>query len=88
LLYFGVLAVGLLGSLIAYFRPRGMAIAMFATALAQAAVTVAALTAGWGAPANGPAEIIGLNGFFVVLWVASAALFREAARRASEQIEG
>lgn len=34
--YFEVLAVGIIGALIARFRPRGMARALFATALAGA----------------------------------------------------
>ena len=46
LMYFGVLAVGIIGALIARFRPRGMARALFATALARL-VSVFALTAGW-----------------------------------------
>ncbi len=34
LMYFGVLAVGIIGAVIARFQPRGMALALFATALA------------------------------------------------------
>lgn len=79
LMYFGVLAVGIIGALIARFRPRGMARALFATALAQALVTVIALIAGLGLPWSGPAEILGLNGFFIALFVGSAWLFRRAA---------
>ena len=47
LMYFGVLAVGITGALIARFRPHGMARALFATALAQTSVAVIALIAGW-----------------------------------------
>src|SRR5688500_20220430 len=43
LMYFGVLAVGIVGALIARFRPRGMARALFATALAQTSVAAIAL---------------------------------------------
>jgi hypothetical protein len=46
LMYFGVLAVGVTGALIARFRPHGMARALLATALAQALVAVIALIAG------------------------------------------
>jgi hypothetical protein len=35
-MYIGVLAVGIIGAIIARLRPRGMARALFATALAQA----------------------------------------------------
>jgi hypothetical protein len=80
LMYFGVLAVGIIGALIARFRPRGMAHALFATALAQTWVAVIALIAGLGYPWSGPLELSALNGFFVVLWLISAWLFRKAAR--------
>ena len=79
LMYFGVLAVGFIGAVIARFRPRGMARALVATALAQALVAVISLGAGLGQPWSGPLELSLLNGFFVVLFVASAWLFRRAA---------
>ncbi len=80
LMYFGVLAVGIIGALIARFRPHGMARALFATALAQASVAVIALIAGLGRPWSGPLELSALNGFFVALFVGSAVLFRRAGR--------
>ncbi|MFQ5568895.1 MAG: hypothetical protein ACE5G0_04420 [Rhodothermales bacterium] len=80
LMYFGVLAVGVVGAFIARFQPRGMALALFATALAQALVAAIALVAGMGSPVSGPLEIVGVNGFFVALFVGSALLFRHAAR--------
>ena len=79
LMYFGVLAVGIIGAIFARFQPRGMARALFATALAQASVAVVALSAGLGSPGSGPLEIATLNGFFVALFVGSAWLFRRAA---------
>ncbi len=79
LTYVGVLAVGVIGALIARFRPHGMARALFATALAQALVAMIALIAGLGSPGSGPLEILVLNGFFVALFVGSAWLFRRAA---------
>lgn len=85
LLYYGVLAIGLLGALLVRFRPRGMARAMFATALAQAAVALGAAVAGAGTPYGGALEIVALNGFFVALWVGSALLFRRAARERPPQ---
>ena len=82
LLHGGVLAVGIVGAVGARFRPRGMARALVATALAQASVGVTALVAGWGATGpTWPAEILGLTGFFAALWLLSAAQFRKAARR-------
>ena len=85
LMYGGVLAVGIIGAIIARFQPDGMARALFATALAQALVAVIALLAGLGSPWSGPGEILILNGFFVALFVGSASLFRKAARGRAEQ---
>ena len=80
LMYVGVLAVGLIGAIIARFLPHGMARALFATALAQALVAVIALIFGLGLPWSAPVEILALNGFFVALFVGSALLFRYAGR--------
>jgi hypothetical protein len=68
----GVLAVGIVGAALARFRPRGMARALVATALAQATVAVIAAVAGLG-------HIFVATGFFGALWLASAWLFRRAA---------
>ena len=40
MMFFGVLAVALLGAVIARFRPRGMMLAMLSTAIAQVAVAL------------------------------------------------
>jgi hypothetical protein len=93
LMYLGVLAVGFAGALIARFEARGMALALFATAVAQMLVPVVALAiwqAGWQdllMDPNSPhppfhpgiAPVFGLNAVFAALWVASALLFRHAA---------
>lgn len=80
LVFAGVLAVGLVGSLVARFRPRGMARALVATAVAHATFAAIALLAGM-VPAYNPAfEILGITGMFVALWLGSAWLFRRAAR--------
>lgn len=89
LMYAGVLAVGGAGVLVARFRPRGMAWAMLATALAQAAVAVIALAAGLGAAGPiWPWEIVILNGFFAALWAGSALLFRIASDGRSDRRAG
>jgi hypothetical protein len=75
LIFFGVLAVGVIGAVIARFRPLGMARALTATALAQTLVAVMAMIA-W----KQYVEILILNGFFTALWVGSALLFWKAAR--------
>lgn len=81
LMYGGVLAVGIIGAIIARFQPHGMARALFATALAQTLVAVIALIAGFGSTGpTWPLDILMLTGFFVALWLVSAWLFRKAAR--------
>lgn len=80
LMYFGVLAVGIVGAVIARFQPRGMSLALFATAIVQALVTLVAVVGRLGFPASGPLEILLLNGFFIALWVVSACLFRQNPR--------
>jgi hypothetical protein len=84
LMYFGVLAVGLIGAIIARLEPRGMARALLAMAFAQALVGAIALFAGLGRPWSGPAEILALNGFFIASFAGSAWLFRRAARGCPE----
>jgi hypothetical protein len=74
LMFAGVLAVGIIGALVARFQPRGMARALTATALVQASVAVVALLAGW------EMETVILPMFFAALWLTSAWLFRKAAR--------
>jgi len=95
LLYVGVIAVGFIGAVIAGFEPRGMSLALFATAVAQMCVPLIALVlwkAGWHAllidpsspkppfdPGVGP--VFALNAVFAIAWVVSGLLFRRAARR-------
>jgi len=82
LMYFGVLAVGIIGAIIARLQPLGMARALFVTALAQALVPVIALTI-WQPTSWGAAGVFGvfvLNAFFVMLLVGSALLFKRARR--------
>lgn len=87
-MYAGVLAVAGIGAAAARLRPRGMTVAMLATAAAQALVAAIALAAGLGAPVTGPMEIVVGNGLFVALWVGSALLFRAAARGRSDREPG
>ena len=82
LMYIGVLAVGIIGALIARLEPRGMARVLFATAGAQMLVPVIALIIGppqvssWCAA--GVVGVFILNAFFATLWLGSASLFRRA----------
>ena len=81
MMYFGVLAVGFFGAIIARFKPRGMAYALFATALTHALVVVIVLIIGMHlALYSSVGKILGPNGFFLLLWIGSAWLFRKAAR--------
>lgn len=76
LLYGGVLLIGMLGALIARFRPQGMARTLVATAIAQGLVAVTAQVAGhftWV-----------LTAVFVALWLTSAHLFGKAAREQTQ----
>jgi hypothetical protein len=71
-LFIGVIAVALLGALIALFRPAGMALAMLVAAVGQAC-------AGLGGLSADPRGAV-LSTGFAGLWLLSAALFRKAAR--------
>jgi hypothetical protein len=80
MLYFGVLVVGIIGGFIPRFQPRGMAIALFATAAAQVLVAVIALIADLGTSGPiWPRDIMLATGFFTALWIGSAWIFRHAA---------
>lgn len=76
LMFGGVLAVGFIGALFARFRPRGMALALVATAVAQVLVCVIALTAGIEAPWI-------LTAMYAGFWLASAGLYRKAGETTS-----
>jgi hypothetical protein len=79
LMYFAPLAVGIVGAFIARFQPHGMARALGATALAHAAVAVMASIAEMQhASYSSVSELVGLNGFFVALFLGSAWLFQKA----------
>lgn len=89
LLYLGVLAVACFGARVARFQPRGMALALIATAAAQLLVPVIAIViwkAGWHELLTdrtsphppfhpGIAPVFGLNAAFATLWGVSALLF-------------
>ena len=82
LMFFGVVAVGLIGGVVTRLQAPGMARALLATALAQALVAAIALIGGLGSTAAAwPKDIVIVNGLFVALWLLSAALFRKAARQ-------
>jgi hypothetical protein len=81
LLYLGVLGIGVVGAVVARFRPRGMSRVMVVAALALLAIVLAVLVTGWGSEEPvWPWPVVTLNGFFVALLLGAALLFRQAAR--------
>jgi hypothetical protein len=78
-MYFGVIAVAVVGAILARFRPSGMARAMFVTAAAQAlTIAIALLFLVDQYSASSVIPLFTVNGFFIVLWVVSGLLFRWA----------
>lgn len=71
LMYLGVLAVGIVGAVVARFQSYGMARALLAMALAQVLIAVIALITGLG-------QTFVMTGFFIALWLTSAWLFRKS----------
>jgi len=85
-LYFGVIAVGIIGAFIARFRPQGMVFTMFAMAIAQALIAAIAIIGGlYQSPPSTVFHIIGVNGFFIMLFVIAALLFRHTAQEQTQE---
>jgi hypothetical protein len=82
MMYLAVPLVGIITAAMARFRPDGMALALFVTALAQALVlAIVLLVRNPGVTPWTPAVLRGFGGnaFFAVLFAGSALLFRKAA---------
>lgn len=89
LLYGAVFVVGLFGSLIARFKPRGMAYTLFTAAVVQLSVPLFALfvwpaQTSWGAA--GVNGVFVFNAIFAVIFAASGMLFLSAAFVPKEKI--
>lgn len=82
LMYGGLLAIGILGALVARVQPRGMARTLVTAAPAQMLIGALALVIGFGA-AEGASQgaTIVLSAFFAALWLISAWLFWKAGDR-------
>lgn len=80
-LYLAVLGTAVVGSLVSRLRSGGMARTLLAMAAVQAVVTVVAVVGGLVPSYNPVAEVVLLNLSFIVLYVASAWLFRRASLR-------
>lgn len=85
LMYGGVLAIGLVGALIARLRPLGMSRALFATAGAQFLVPVIAVLIWRPDFSPGVVQVFVLNFCFVILFAGSALLFRRAGTQLGEE---
>ncbi|HEX8644703.1 MAG TPA: hypothetical protein VF702_12405 [Allosphingosinicella sp.] len=80
-LYLGEILIALTGAVLARFRAQGMAAAMAAAGIVQAAIALYAFAAGLGASEPpGPFGVLSINLFFAGLWLLSAGLFRKAVR--------
>ena len=77
--YAAVLAVLAVGSVLARFRASGMAVALAATALTQAVVTlVVFLTEQHTTEGASVVDILGINVMYAALWSLGAWLFRRS----------
>lgn len=79
LMYFGVVAIGIIGAIVTRLRPIGMIRVLLVMAFVQALITGITLIGKLGLPYSGPLEILLLNGFFMVVFIGAAWLFRRAA---------
>jgi len=71
-IFFGVVAIALIGAFAARFRPKGMAVTMLVTAVVQFGTAFLALAY--------EHIVFGIVGVFALGWLLAAWLFREAAR--------
>lgn len=85
-MYLGTAAIGIIGAIIALFRPHRGALAMFTTALWLVLVSGGALDAGM-VPNDYPSafELIGITGFYVALFVGVRCLLLAVVRERSER---
>lgn len=83
LMYFGVIALGIIGVIFARFEPSKMSLVLFAIALTQLLVPIIALVAfsevALAQEYLAIAGVLGINAFFAALWSGSALMFRKAA---------
>lgn len=83
LMYMAVVFVAIIGALRARFKPAGMELAMYATAVALVVLAGIAVSTGMQHyPGSSVTEIAGVSGFFAGLFLVAGSLFRYAARTA------
>jgi len=84
LMFFAVLLAGFTGAIIARFRPKGLSLTMFGMAAGQFLVPVIAFLTWQPEFTFGVLKVFLFNWVFVILFVASALQFRDAAARVSK----
>jgi hypothetical protein len=86
LLYTAVVVVVIFGLYLSRFKPHGLERTMFGAALTLVFIAVIALVAGMQHyPGSSVVEIIGVNGFFALLFIISGLLFRHASLEQSSK---
>lgn len=81
LLYLGVILAAFVGGVVSRFRADGLSLSMFSAAVIQIIIGIVAVLRGWGVGSeNWPRPVIVLSIIFALIWLASAILFRRAAR--------
>ncbi|MEM1176128.1 MAG: hypothetical protein AAGA33_11415 [Pseudomonadota bacterium] len=81
LLFFGVLALGAVGALLARLRAAGMAKVLFTMAVAQIGVATFAIALDLGASSPAwPQSLVMMTAVFTFFWLTSALLFGRAAK--------
>ena len=87
--YAAVLAVLLVGVVVARLRSDGMALALAATALSQVVVTLVVFLAGLHhTDGASVVDIVGINAMYTALFGASARLFHRAAEQPAPVVAG
>lgn len=85
LLYLAVILAAFVGAVASRFRSGGLSWAMVSAAGLQAVIGALAVSRGWGAGSeNWPQPVIVLSIVFSLIWLASAAVFRRAARTGAD----
>lgn len=80
LMYFAVVAVGIIGTILARLNPFYMKKVMLVMAMVQGLIALIALFAEIGMEYSPPLEILGLTIIFMAMFAVSAWLFRRAAQ--------
>ena len=76
-----VVLTALIGAFMTKLDAEGMSKVLYAMAAIQAVIALIAIVLKWGMPYSPPLELALLNGFFVIVFVTCAQLFRFSARR-------